>query len=324
MNVELGEAFLDALVRVARLPTCDRVLLVAYEPVSVEKLKPIKKKVIYAVNAQHLLSAVQDEGYEAVVLPGLTTGRMDRLKSALVGAISSGYLKRGENVLVAMSREESKGAVDTLMHLTAGDIDEENSSLAVTSISSDIPPQLLEVLVDLALRIGREGYEGRPVGTLIVVGDSTRVMEKSHPLTLNPFQGYSEVERNLFDAHVRDAMRTFAMLDGAFVVRDDGVVLAAGRHIRIGDQAVQTPLGFGARHVAAASVSLETKAVAIVVSQSSGVVRVFQNGHTVLEIMPSGRRGDDERGRAAAEVSKVVKKPSRGKKARSQRKGSSS
>lgn len=318
---ELGEAFVDALVKVAKLPACDRVLLIAHEPISAEKLKPIKKKVVYAVSAPHLLTAVQAEGYEAVVLPGLTSGRMDRLKSALVGAVSSGYLKRGESVLVAISRE-SNGGVDTLLHLTAGDNDEESSSLAVTSISSEIPPQLLEVLVDLALRIGREGYEGRPVGTLIVVGDSTRVMEKSHPLTLNPFQGYSEVERNLFDAHVRDAMRTFAMLDGAFVVRDDGVVLAAGRHIRVSDQAVQTPLGFGARHVAGASISLETNAVAIVVSQSSGMVRVFQKGQLALEIMPSGRRGDDERARAS-DGTTIVTKP-RTKKARPSTKGASS
>jgi diadenylate cyclase len=295
MNVELGEAFLDALVRVGRMPTCDRVLLITSDAMSAEKLKSIKKKVIYAVHQPHLVLSLQQEGFEAVALPGLTAGRMDRLKAALVGAVSAGYLKRGENVLCAMSREESRGFLDTLIHLTAGEVNEENTSLAVTSISSDIPPQLLEVLVDLALRVGREGYEGRSVGTLIVVGDSTRVMEKSHPLTLNPFQGYSEVERNLFDAHVRDAILTFAMLDGAFVVRDDGVVLAAGRHIRVSDSAVELPLGLGARHTAGASISLDTHAVAIVVSQSSGTVRVFQDGAMVLEIQPSGRRADDGR-----------------------------
>lgn len=300
MNVELGEAFLDALARVGRMPTCDRVLVIAAEALPPEKLKAIKKKIIYAVSQPHLVQSLQQDGFEAVAMPGLTAGRMDRLKAALVGAVSAGYLKRGENVLCAMSREESGGALDTLLHLTAGEVNEENSSLAVTSISSDIPPQLLEVLVDLALRIGREGYEGRPVGTLIVVGDSTRVMEKSHPLTLNPFQGYSEVERNLFDAHVRDAILTFAMLDGAFVVRDDGVVLAAGRHIRVSDSAVELPLGLGARHTAGASISLDTHAVAIVVSQSSGNVRVFQDGHMVLEIQPSGRRTDDGRTSEAA------------------------
>jgi DNA integrity scanning protein DisA with diadenylate cyclase activity len=148
------------------------------------------------------------------------------------------------------------------------------------------------VVVSLALRIGREGYEGRPLGTIIVVGDATKVMERSHPIALNPFQGYSEAERNLFDAHVREAVRSFATLDGAFVVRDDGVVLAAGRHIRVGDTTPPLPLGFGARHQAGAFVSQETSAIAVCVSQSSGAVRVFHKGALALELHPTGRRSD--------------------------------
>ena len=293
MNLDLADAFLDAVLRIGRTASCDRVLVICGTPVGVERLKPVKKKLVYAISQAHTIEALQADGYQAIALPGLTSGRMDRLKAALVGALSAGFLQSGENVLVAMASDDHSGEVDTLLHLTAGEADEEHTSLAVTSIASDIPPQLLEVLVDLALRIGREGYEGRPLGTLIVVGDSTKVMEKSHPLTLNPFQGYSEVERNLFDAHVRDAMRTFAMLDGAFVVRDDGVVLAAGRHIRVGGDAPRIPLGFGARHTAGASISAETSAIGIVVSQSSGAVRVYQDGAMALQIMPSGRRAEE-------------------------------
>jgi DNA integrity scanning protein DisA with diadenylate cyclase activity len=324
VNVDLGEAFLDALVRVGKMGDCDRALVVCADPPPLDKLKAIKKKIIFAVTQHHLVPQMQEQGFDVVALPGLTSSRMDRLKAALVGAVSAGFVSPGENVLCAMTHEETD-VIDSLLHLTAGEIDEERTSLAATSIASDIPPQLLEVLVDLALRIGREGYEGRAIGTLIVVGDSTHVMEKSHPLTLNPFQGYSEVERNLFDAHVRDALRTFAMLDGAFVVRDDGVVLAAGRHMRVGENAPNLPLGLGARHTAAASISNETDAVAIVVSQSSGVVRVYQNGEVVLDIEPAARRaeeavgsdGDEGRGRTSRSLPVVApKKKAKKKKAK--------
>jgi DNA integrity scanning protein DisA with diadenylate cyclase activity len=292
VNIELADAFLDAFVRLAKNSACDRVLLIGAKDLPLDRLKILKKKLLLADEHAHVVDELRAEGFEAVALPGQTSGRMDRLKAALVGAVGSGHLTKGENVLCAMTTDQS--AIDTLLHLTAGEIDdEESSSMAVTQLASDVPVQLLEVLVDLALRIGREGYEGRPLGSLFVVGDSTPVMEMSHPLTLNPFQGYSEAERNLFDPHVRDAVRTFAMLDGAYVVRDDGVVLAAGRHIRVGDSKVDVPLGLGARHTAAASISAETEAIAIVVSQSSGAVRVYQNGKIVLEITPSGRRGDD-------------------------------
>ncbi len=45
------------------------------------------------------------------------------------------------------------------------------------------------------------------------------------------------------------------------------------------------PLGLGSRHLAAANISAVTKAVAIVVSESS-VVRLFCHGKLVGEIIP--------------------------------------
>jgi diadenylate cyclase len=289
VNLELSDALLESITKVGRMTECDRVLVIGLP--EQERLKPLKKKLIYAVSEPYVAQTLQEADYDVVLLPSYTAGRTDRLKAAIVGAVSSGQLKKGENVICAMGRDEGE-PVDTLMHLTASDEQEEHSSLVVTSLKSVIDAQLLEVVVNLALRIGREGYEGRPLGTLIVVGDSTKVMEQSHPLTLNPFQGYSEAERNLFDAHVRDAVRTFAMLDGAFVVRDDGVVLAAGRHIRVGDDVPEVPLGMGARHVAAASISKQSNAIALAVSQSSGDVRIFQDGEIVIEISPGNRRAD--------------------------------
>src|SRR4051812_22944236 len=215
------------------------------------------------------------------------------MKSALVAAMNAGLLTPSQHVACGVLRDD--GVLDMIVHLTAADVAKEHASLEVAHLHTRLPAPLLEVLVDLALKIGREGYEGRPIGTLIVVGDSTKVLEQSAPLTLNPFQGYSEQERNLFDQEVRAAVRTFAMLDGAFVVREDGVVLAAGRHIRVEAAPQDLPLGYGARHVAAAAVTIQTDALAIAVSQSSGKVRIFDRGHLTLELDPGGRRGTHER-----------------------------
>ncbi len=44
--------------------------------------------------------------------------------------------------------------------------------------------------------------------------------------------------------------------------------------------------GLGSRHWAGAAISQKTKAIAVVVSQSSGSVRLFQNGELVLRIEP--------------------------------------
>jgi DNA integrity scanning protein DisA with diadenylate cyclase activity len=115
-------------------------------------------------------------------------------------------------------------------------------------------------------------------------------MEKSRQLILNPFQGISEAERNALDPPIREAVKTFSALDGAFVIREDGVVLAAGRYLLTMSRDVKLPMGLGARHSAAASISAESKAVAITVSQTTGTVRVFREGEIALELRQKLRR----------------------------------
>ena len=76
-----------------------------------------------------------------------------------------------------------------------------------------------------------------------------------------------------------------------FIVREDGVVISAGRYLNFDeDQELDLPLGLGARHMAAAGISRDTQAIAIVVSQTSGSVRVFRHGKVALELAPRGRR----------------------------------
>jgi DNA integrity scanning protein DisA with diadenylate cyclase activity len=157
-----------------------------------------------------------------------------------------------------------------------------------------LPPefssQVIEGLIHTAMEIGAEGYEGHAIGTIIVVGESTKVMETSRQLILNPFQGMSEADRNSLDPPIREAIKTFSALDGAFIIREDGVVLAAGRYLLSMRRDVKLPMGLGARHSAAASMTSETGAVAITVSQTTGAVRVFRQGEIVLELRQRIRR----------------------------------
>jgi diadenylate cyclase len=75
------------------------------------------------------------------------------------------------------------------------------------------------------------------------------------------------------------------------VVREDGVIESAGRDLELTPRAdVQIPFGLGARHMTAALVTAATEAIAVVVSQNSGKVRVFRRGEIVLELTPGQRR----------------------------------
>jgi hypothetical protein len=69
------------------------------------------------------------------------------------------------------------------------------------------------------------------------------------------------------------------------VISDAGVVLAACRYLDASVEQIDLPLGFGSRHLAAASVSQRVGAIGVVVSES-GVVRVFHNGQIEATLIP--------------------------------------
>ncbi len=148
-----------------------------------------------------------------------------------------------------------------------------------------IDTRVLKQTVTLAVEIAREGREGRKIGTLFVVGDSEAVLKASRPLILDPLHGHPDEAKHINDSNVRETLKELAQLDGAFLVSDGGVVLSAARYIDTVSDNLDVPLGLGSRHMAAASVSYRTNAVAVAVSESS-MVRVFDDGELVSEIMP--------------------------------------
>jgi diadenylate cyclase len=145
--------------------------------------------------------------------------------------------------------------------------------------------EVLEPLLELAVEIAREGREGRRIGTLFTIGDAEAVMAWSRPLILNPLEGHPKSSRRITSKQLRGTIKELAQLDGAFVISDDGIVLAAGRYLDANASNVQVPFGLGSRHIAAASMSFATKAAAVVVSESS-IVRVFESGALKAEIIP--------------------------------------
>lgn len=143
----------------------------------------------------------------------------------------------------------------------------------------------LEPVIELAVEIAREGREGRRIGTLFTFGDADAVLKRSRPLILDPLAGHADEAKNIRDQNLRGTIKELAQLDGAFVVSDAGVVVSACRYLDAMASDVVLPFGLGSRHVAGGSISQVTDAVAIVVSESS-MVRVFDDGKLVAEIIP--------------------------------------
>lgn len=287
--------FLRAAATLAGKAEFRHLLYIGDLPLPEELVRPksaARRKLVQAVTSDAQRQVVEAMGVETLPMPTYDIPRQERFKIALVGGIAKGVFKDGEVVLGIMGRGPA-AYPDTLMVVTIGGDDSQSVDTGFGVVGTDrIPSTILESVIDLAVEIARDGWEGHPLGTILVVGDTAAVLEKSRQLTLNPFQGYSESEKNILNPKVRDAIKNFAVLDGAFIIREDGVVLAAGRYLKfeeIKDKQVSLPLGLGARHMAAAGISQDTEAIAIAVSETSGVSRIFQEGRCVLEIHPEQR-----------------------------------
>lgn len=211
---------------------------------------------------------------------GLT--RMDRANLGLLLAASDGLLTNDARV-VCVTGPRGK-------HLDSVTVTKPQRQLEAmfvgkaTRHSARIRPAVILRALSLAIELGAEGREAQPVGATFVIGDSRQVMRHTRQLVLNPFHGYSRSLRSLLDPSLAETIKEFALIDGAFIVQADGIVLSAGTYLVPKTSAVRLPQGLGTRHQAAAAMTAQTQAMAITVSQSTGTVTVFRHGRIVLKL----------------------------------------
>jgi DNA integrity scanning protein DisA with diadenylate cyclase activity len=206
-----------------------------------------------------------------------TVTALTQLNDLLLQVYLEGGLTLGDKVLVLASHGE---AIEALIFFDV-DKDLELASLRA-KLGTVAHLKVVERVLRLASELAREGREGHRVGAIFVVGDSSAVLDASRPLVINPFEGHPERERNILQDGNWETAKEFSRLDGAFVVRGDGVIESAGRYLET-DRAIALPSGLGGRHLAAASITKKTNAVAVTVS-TSGVIRVFKDGQIVVTL----------------------------------------
>jgi DNA integrity scanning protein DisA with diadenylate cyclase activity len=216
------------------------------------------------------------------------TPTQERMSLALLEAVRSDKLRQSADVVALYNGievgKENPETIDSLSVIHLGEHLERLSAQDLRKLDTQVPLETLRAVVDLATEIGREGREGHPVGTMFVVGDTRKVLTMARPMNFNPFRGYSHEERDVRNKAVREQIKDIAQLEGAIVIRRDGIAVAACMRIEAPDTGITLSMGLGTRHAAAAAVSKATKALAVTVSQSSGTVRLFQNGEVMLHI----------------------------------------
>ncbi len=210
--------------------------------------------------------------------------------------INEHVLRSGEHVWVSWTNKvirDSSGRVAEILCLGNDITDHDSHDRARVSTAmwrdkviagTDVSEEVFDAVFHICMEISKEGREGKSVGTSFLVGDAKKVMEKSKQLILNPFEGHRSEDRTITNPELKENIKELALLDGAFVVQGNGVIEAAARYITIDTSGVGIPKGLGTRHSSVAGMTLATKAIGIVISQSGGKISIFRDGRIVQEI----------------------------------------
>jgi diadenylate cyclase len=215
---------------------------------------------------------------ETIQVRSFSNQRLAQLRSAMLVALTRGIVTFTDRIC-CVGGITGSNQFDTLVVV---DIEREFQTLLTGStadlLPEDVKPEVLERVIAVATELAVEGREGRPVGSLFVVGDVEKVKSLSKPLVLNPFFGYKEEDRNILNPFMDETVKEFSSIDGAFIIRGDGVVESAGSLIQATDSTHELPSGLGSRHAAAGAISVAANCISIVVSSSTGQVTLFRRG----------------------------------------------
>jgi DNA integrity scanning protein DisA with diadenylate cyclase activity len=230
--------------------------------------------------------ALSRDGFDVVRLSVRVAHKYTLARFAVAVALNAGKVSAGQFVVCAIGHDLCNGGGDLVL---VTDVEPSAGELRLSELvklTDGIRPDTLQVMLEVAGRIGRITRTGKPLGALFLLGDSEKVLERSRQLILNPFEGHDAASRTLMNADIHEMLVELAKLDGAFVIRGDGFIRTAGTFLAAPTTEVTVHRGLGARHLTAAAVTARTHATAVVVSSTDGDVRVFSRGELVLQMDP--------------------------------------
>lgn len=232
------------------------------------------------------IETLRESAMAAIDVPNAELDRLGQVKLGAIIALSNRLIDLNDSAVFLTGPYRS--LIDTLVVMSLGAEYELFDTTDQPSIDEHIKRAVFHRVLGMALNLGQHGREGKKIGALLVVGDHHHVLEQSEQMILNPFKGYPEKDRNILDDSMQETIREYSSLDGAIIIKRNGVVETAGARLKAG-LSEGLPSGLGARHAAAAGITSNTKCIAFTVSQSDGTVRVWRAGKMVASFEPSRR-----------------------------------
>lgn len=136
--------------------------------------------------------------------------------------------------------------------------------------SKDIKSEVMRVILNISKSLAKENQ-----GALFIIADRDKIEGNYH-------LHYPQIQfaGNLLSKGMDSVVEKLATLDGAVILTPDGELVAYGSRILKSE----TLLGFGTKHAAARGITLyDDSFTAVLVSEESSWIKVFQKGDAVLE-----------------------------------------
>jgi len=280
-------ALAQMVVRVAQAAQADVIICATETGALAQRLHGLSEecRVIAATTNEDTHHALAQTGLEAVYLPLHAADRYGQVRYVISIALKSTRgVSIGDLVVCAIDRDLYPEKGDLVVVVDAEASLENLAVSDLIKLTDGVRPEVLEAAIAVCCKIGQAARRGKRIGAVFVLGDSLQVLEDSEQLIPNPFQGHDESTRRLTNPNIHEALVELAKLDGAFVVRGDGLIQTAGAFLTSPHVEIELPTGLGTRHAAAAAVTKRTAATAVVVSATDGRVRAFSRGRLVLQM----------------------------------------
>ncbi len=223
-------------------------------------------------------SLSEDEAIDAVLpIRSFSNHRFSQLRSAVLIGLTRGVFTSNDRLCCVGGLPQS----NQFDSITVVDIEREFQTVLTTKsdmLPPSVKPEVIERVLAIATELAVEGREGHPVGCLFALGNAEKLSEFAKPLILNPFYGYKDEDRNILNPFMDETVKELSSIDGAFIIRGDGVLVSAGSLLHAPDYSHELPGGLGSRHAAAAAITQAVDCLCVVVSGSTGQVTLFRKG----------------------------------------------
>ncbi len=279
-----GELDVDAIILLIDDEPEEWIELDTITPIQENKKESDSKnnKGFYTVTIKRV-NEEKNEYVEATVSKTKTVQFDGKIAEIISGLIKKKLVKQDDKLLIITDDSLTQRYAKAMLVL---DVNKTLYRIGKFKLAEKMTSEtIIETIIGLAQEIGREGREGRAVGTLFIIGNPQELAPYCKQLIMNPFKGYEKNLLNIVQNQTLDeTVKNFAQLDGAFIIDNEGYLLSAGTYLDVNTNDIKPFAGWGTKHLAATAITKVSSAIAVLVSESGGIVKVFKNGRLVLKL----------------------------------------